>query len=66
MLKRLHKYKVNNKIGLIAFQQNTFDVFKTKYQINSDKSVVRYNGKIIMKIGFIDSEMESILQEING
>lgn len=61
MLKRLQKYRTEKNIGIVAFQQNTFDVFKDKYKINSNKSVVLYEGKIIMKIGFLDSDMESVM-----
>ena len=61
MLKRLQKYRTEKNIGIVAFQQNTFDVFKDKYKINNNKSVVLYEGKIIMKIGFLDSDMESVM-----
>lgn len=65
MLKRLQKYKVNKQIGVVAFDKNTYDVFKQKYNIVSTDTVVTYNNKIMIVIEFNDQHMQKLTDSIN-
>lgn len=73
MVKRLQRYKYenvngNNKIiGVVAFDGETFDIFKKKYEIKSEinETAIFYNNKIIIRVDFVDSDMEKLLKKLN-
>lgn len=73
MVKRLQRYKYenvegNNKIiGVVAFDGETFDIFKKKYEIKNkiNETAIFYNNKIIIRVDFVDSDMEKLLKKLN-
>lgn len=73
MLKRLQRYRYDaaqgrsKVIGVVTFDEEMFNIFKKKYQIKcqNNQTVIYFNGKIITRVDFNDTDMEKIFKKIN-
>lgn len=50
---------------MVAFNKDTYDVFKHKYSITSTDTAVVYNNKIMMVVEFSDEHMQKITDRLN-
>ena len=68
MLKRLQRYQTGKNVGVIALEKDGFDIFKQKYkvQIEEEGTVAFYQGKIVMRVDFADTDMEKVVNKLNG
>lgn len=68
MLKRLQRYRTGKNVGVIALEKDGFDIFKQKYkvQIEEEGTVAFYQGKIVMRVDFADTDMEKVVNKLNG
>lgn len=73
MVKRLQRFKYENVdgnskvLGVVAFDQETFDLFKKKYEIKNsiNDTAIFYNNKVIIRVDFVDSDLEKIFKKLN-
>lgn len=65
MLKRLQKYKSEKSVGVVALEKESFQIFKEKYKIAIEGTVALYEGKVVMRVDFLDADMEQIIGNLN-